>query len=189
MIPVIDTVIAFVAVVFGIAVIIIYNALVVLRNNINAASADIDVLLKKRYDLIGSLIDVVRGYANYEKNILMRITSLRSSWGNVANSKLSDKMVASNQISSALKSVFAVSENYPDLKADLNFLNLQQQITEIEDQIADRREFYNNSVNSFNIMIQQIPYSFLAGLLRYQKVPFLQVPEGENAPVDAKRDG
>jgi LemA protein len=188
LIPIIEAVAGFIIFIIVVAVVVIYNSIVVLRNNINAASADIDVLLKKRYDLIPNLVQTVSSYAKYEKNVLTTITSLRTSWANVVDSKMDDKMQASNQMSAALKSIFAVSENYPDLKANQNFLSLQQELTEIEDQIADRREFYNNSVNSFNIMIQQIPYKFLADMLKYQKVAFLQIPDAEKDPIKVKID-
>ncbi len=188
MISILEVVAGFVALMIAIAVIVVYNSMVVLRNNISAASADIDVLLEKRHDLIGSLVDTVRGYAAYEKGVLTRITQLRTSWSQAEDRDINEKMEASNQISAALKTVFAVSENYPDLKADQTFMELQRQITEIENQIADRREFYNDSVKDFNIMIQQVPYRFLAEALKYQKMTFLQVPDSEKGPVGVAVD-
>jgi LemA protein len=130
-------------------------------------------------------VDVVKGYANYEKSLLTKITALRTAAPQVQGASINDKMANSNQISAALKTIFAVSENYPDLKADQNFLQLQQTITEIENQIADRREFYNDSVNAFNIRIQEVPYNFLAGMLGYKTGQFLQISDEEKKVVPA----
>jgi LemA protein len=174
----------FVVVVIAAMLLIIYNTLVALRNGIGRASADIDVLLEKRHDLIGRLVDVVKGYSAYEKSVLVKVTQIRTQWATVQDSSINEKMQQSNQISAALKSIFAVAENYPDLKADKNFLELQSSIYEIETQIADRREFYNDSVYALNTKIQQVPYNLLAGNLGFKAVPFLQVPEDEKAPVN-----
>ncbi len=188
MLPLLPIVASFVLLILAVCVVLVYNALVVLRNNINAAYADIDVLLKKRHDLIGELIDVVKGYKNYEKTLLTSITSLRIQWSQNSDASLDQRMGTSNKISAALKSIFAVSENYPDLKADQNFLQLQKTITEVEDQIADRREFYNDSVNAFNTRIEQIPYDFFAKVLGYSKLQFLQTSEAEKKNVKVSSD-
>ncbi len=132
---------------------VIYNALIEVKNNVNRAWADIDVLLEKRHDLIGKLVDTVKGYEAYEKSVLLQITKMRSSWITSQGADSKTKMETSNQISTALKSVFAVSENYPDLKANTVFVDLQTALKDIENQIADRREFYNDSVNQYNIRI------------------------------------
>ena len=165
--------------------VIIYNTLVALRNSISRASADIDVLLEKRYDMIGRLVDVVKGYANYEKSVLVQVTGLRTQWMSAQNGNMNQKMEQSNQISQALKSIFADVENHPDLKADTNFMQLQSMIYEIETQIADRREFYNDSVYALNTKIQQIPYNLMAGGLGFYAAQFLQVPDDEKQPVNA----
>lgn len=164
--------------------VIIYNTLVALRNNLGRASADIDVLLEKRYDMIGRLADVVKGYATYEKSVLVQVTGLRTQWMSAKDGNMNQKMEQSNQISQALKSIFADVENYPDLKANTNFMQLQSEIYEIETQIADRREFYNDSVYALNTKIQQIPYSLIAGSLGFYAGQFLQVPDDQKQPVD-----
>jgi LemA protein len=166
----------------------IYNVLVTLSNNVKKAWADIDVLLEKRHDMLGKLMDTVSGYAKYERSVLTQVTKARTAWMGAQKGTVQNKIDASNQISTALKSIFAVAENYPDLKADNNFMQLQQAITEIESQIADRREFYNDAVNLFNIRIQQIPYTFFAGMLHYASQPLFQVPEEEKQDVKIRFD-
>lgn len=167
--------------------VIIYNTLITLKNNVAKAWANIDVLLQKRHDMISKLVDAVKGYESYEKSVLAKITSMRTTWMNVQqDSNVQNKMDASNQISRVLKTVFANVENYPDLKADTTFLELQKAIESIEDQIADRREYYNDTVNTYNIKIKIIPFNFFAGPLGYQQMPFFQAPDAakENIRVD-----
>ncbi|MCL5433851.1 MAG: LemA family protein [Candidatus Marsarchaeota archaeon] len=161
--------------------IVIYNVLVSLRRNVDKAWADIDVLLQKRHDVLTKLIDTVSGYMKYEKGLMTQITQLRSEWMNIPQNDVQSKINASNKISGALKSIFAVAENYPDLKADNNFIQLQQSITELESQIADAREFYNDSVTQFNIRIKQIPYNIFVGMLGYNTMPLFQVSSEEKA--------
>ncbi|NIA03720.1 MAG: LemA family protein [Nitrospiraceae bacterium] len=145
----------------------IYNSLVRLKNNIEKAWSNIDVLLKQRHDELTKLMDSVKGYMKYEKNVLETVTKARTAFMNAKT--IPEKAKADNLMTSALKSIFAVAENYPDLKANQNFLQLQQRISEIENQLADRREFYNDSVYTFNTRIEQIPYVFIAGPLHYTK--------------------
>ncbi len=171
-----------VIIVVGIAV-AIYNTLVALRNDAKMAWADIDVLLEKRHDTLGKLVDAVKGYMKYEKSLMEQITQLRSQWMNLPKGDVEAKMKVSNQVSSALKSIFAVAENYPDLKADNNFIQLQQAIMTLESQIADRREFYNQAVTDLNIKIQQFPYNLFAGLMHFSAMPLFQVPEEIKADV------
>jgi LemA protein len=167
--------------------IIIYNNLIRLRNNVNKAWANIDVLLQKRHDLIGNLVNTVKGYMKYEKSVLVKVTAMRTAWANVQNDDNRDsKMVASNQISGALKTLFANVENYPELKADSTFMNLQHELVQIEDEIADRREFYNDTVNEYNIRIKIIPYDFFSGMMGYKAMPFFQTPDNEKQPVVVK---
>ncbi len=167
---------------------VIYNSLVVLRNNISKAWSDIDVLLQQRHDELGKLIDTVSGYMKYEKGVLTSVTQLRSAWISTPQQNVSQKMEMSNKISAALKSIFAVAENYPDLKANASFQQLQDRISGIETQIADRREFYNDSVNQFNIKIQQIPYNTIAGALGYTKQLLFEAPPEAKADVKVKFD-
>lgn len=181
----IEIIIGALAAIAVVVFLIVYNSLVEVKNNVSRAWANIDVLLEKRHDLIGKLVDTVKGYEAYEKTVLVKITSLRTAWSQVQNSSVEDKMGTSNQISTALKSIFAVSENYPDLKADQVFLELQKALEDIENQIADRREFYNDSVNQYNIRTQTIPYNAFAKMLGYKAMSFFKAPAGAEEPVNA----
>ncbi|MDE1860289.1 MAG: LemA family protein [Candidatus Micrarchaeota archaeon] len=165
--------------------VIIYNTLVSLRNNVSKAWANIDVLLEKRHDLIGRLVETVKGYMNYERSLLVQITAMRTSWSNVQQDRdPQNKMKASNQITAALKTVIANRENYPDLKTDNTFIELMQALTEIEDQIADRREFYNDTVNIYNTKIKVIPYNLLSGALHYAPLQYFSAPDQDRKQVD-----
>ena len=172
-------------IIFVIAVtfVIIYNTLVSLKKNADKAWANIDVLLQKRHDTLTKLIDTVSSYMKYEKGLMTQITQLRSQWMNIPQNDVQSKINTSNQISSTLKSIFAIAENYPDLKANNSFMQLQQSIMELESQIADSREFYNDSVTQFNIRINQIPYNMFAGMLGYAALPLFQAPPEEKADV------
>jgi LemA protein len=147
-------------------IISIFNGLIQLKNNIKKSWANIDVLLKQRYDEIPNLIETVKGYMRHEKNTLMEITKARTAL--MSATTMSEKAKLNNTISGNLKSLFAVAENYPKLQASENFLKLQERISAIENQIADRREFYNDSVNNYNIRIQSIPDVVVANMLKYQ---------------------
>ncbi|MGC8586755.1 MAG: LemA family protein [Candidatus Micrarchaeia archaeon] len=178
-----DGTIGIILLVVVIAFVIIYNTLVSLKRNADKAWANIDVLLQKRHDALTKLIDTVSSYMKYEKGLMTQITQLRSQWMNIPQNDVQSKINTSNQISAALKSIFAVAENYPDLKANNSFMQLQQSIMELESQIADAREFYNDSVTQFNIRMNQIPYNIFAGMLGYKVLPLFQVPPEEKADV------
>lgn len=162
-------------------VISIYNGLIELKNNITKSWANIDVLLKQRTDEIPNLIAAVKGYMKHEKDLLIELTNARTSI--IGASSLSGKAKADKEISGALKSIFAVSENYPSLKANENFLKLQQRITAIENELADRREFYNDSVNIYNIRIQSIPDVFFAKMLGFVKQEMYKVSDEDKRNV------
>jgi|SRR3989338_509282 len=153
-------VIAFVVIGIISYIVSIYNGLVQLKNNIKKSWANINVLLKQRSDELPKLIASVKGYMKHESKVLTELTKARTSFLNAKS--ISDKAKASNQISDALKTIFAVSENYPNLKANENFMQLQSRISGIENELADRREFYNDSVNNFNIRIESFPDSIVA---------------------------
>lgn len=155
----------------------IYNKLVLLRFNIEKAYSNIDVVLKQRADEIPNLVSVARHYMNYEKEILTRLTELRSSYKNAADSD--QKTGLANETTRALQSFFAVSENYPELKSNNNFLELQNRITELENKIADRREFFNDSVSLYNIGIHEFPNVIFARLLGYKNKTLLEIPDSE----------
>ncbi len=161
---------------------IIYNGLIALKENIKKSWANIDVILKQRYDELPKLISVCESYAAFEKGVLDRLMQAREKY--VGASGVSEKAEASGEISAALKSLFALAENYPELKANTNFMQLQNRISHLEESLADRREFYNDSVNNYNIRIQQIPDVFVAAFLRYQREEMFQVSEAERQDVD-----
>src|ERR1700757_3508242 len=159
----------------------IYNGLIALKNDIDKAWANIDVMLKQRHDELSKLLDVCKGYMDYERDTLQKITQARSMYQQ-ANT-VDQKAQADQSMTSALKSLFAVAENYPDLKANNNFMQLQARITQLENQISDRREFYNDSVNTFNIRIQVIPDTFVASFMQLTPRTMLKVDEADKADV------
>ncbi|MGS2762165.1 LemA family protein [Sinomicrobium sp. M5D2P9] len=154
-----------------------YNRLVMLRFNTDKAFANIDVLLKQRADEIPELVKVVKESMKYEETVLERLTKLRTDFLNTENPE--EKINLSNEIDKIVKSIFAVSENYPELKANKNFMLLQQRVSAIEDAISDRREFYNESINMYNIGTHEFPDLVLASILRYKEKPLLQITEAE----------
>jgi LemA protein len=162
----------------------IYNSLVRLKNDIDKAWANIDVLLKQRHDELPKLIETCKGYMQYEQKTFQLITEARTAF--MKASSVGEKAQADNMISGALKSLFAVSENYPELKADNNFMQLQKRISELEEKIADRREFFNDDVNTYNIRIQQIPDVFVAGLMHLQHRDLFKVTEEDRQDVEVK---
>ena len=162
----------------------IYNSLVRLRNDIDKAWANIDVLLKQRHDELPKLIETCKGYMQFEQRTFQLITEARTAYMKAGT--VGEKAQADNMISGALKSLFAVSENYPDLKANNNFMQLQKRISELEEKIADRREFFNDDVNTYNIRIQQFPDVIIAGMMRLQHRDMFKVTEEDRQDVDVK---
>ena len=162
--------------------IIIYNGLVRLRNNMDKAWSNIDVLIKQRHDELPKLVKVCEGYMKHERDTLQRVIEARSMIGQahgVAETARADQM-----LTEALKSLFAVVENYPDLKANQNFLALQGRISSLENQIADRREYFNESVNLFNIRIEQIPDVIIARILKYESRDMWQIDPADRKDVE-----
>ncbi len=155
-----------------------------LRNDMDKAWANIDVLLKQRHDELPKLIETCKGYMQYEQKTLQMITEARTAF--MKANTVAEKAQADNMISGALKSLFAVSENYPDLKANNNFLQLQKRISELEERIADRREFFNDNVNTYNIRIQQLPDVFVAKMLSLQRRDLFKVTEEDRRDVEVK---
>ena len=160
----------------------IYNDLVRLHHNIDKSWANIDVLLKQRRDELPKLVETCKAYMKYEQNLLEQITQCRANY--MKATSVNDKTQTENEISKLLKNVFAVAENYPDLKANQNFLQLQGRISGLENAIADRREFFNESVNVYNIKIQQFPQVLVANMVGYQARHLLQIPEAETKDVE-----
>jgi LemA protein len=163
-----------------ILLIFIYNGLVSKRNRVQDAWAQIDVQLKRRYDLIPNLIETVKGYMKYEKDVLTKITALRSS---IVSGSIQDKATANNQLSGALKSLFAVAENYPDLKASDTYKNLQDELENTENKISFVRTSYNDYVLDYNNAIQQFPGALFAGPFGFTKQDFFQAPGEAQEPV------
>ena len=162
----------------------VYNGLVVLSKNITKNWANIDVLLKQRHDEIPKLIGVCEGYMKYERETLEEITAARTAC--IQAKTVGDSAQAEGQLSGLLKNLFAVAENYPDLKANQNFLQLQQRISYLENQIADRRELYNDSVNIYNIRINQIPDMFVARSMGLSAQEMFKVGEEEKKDTEIK---
>lgn len=162
----------------------VYNGLIRVSRNIDKAWANIDVLLKQRHDEIPKLISVCEGYMKYERETLEKITAARTACIN-ANS-VGESSKAEGELAKSLKTLFAVAENYPELKANQNFTQLQNRISYLEGQIADRREFFNDSVNNYNIRIHQIPDMFVAGMLNMKDRELFKVAETGREDVKIK---
>lgn len=169
-----------VIVIIVVAIIVMFNGFVSKRNRVQDAWSQIDVQLKRRYDLIPNLVETVRGYMKYEQSVLTKITALRSS---IVSGSVQDKAQANNQISQALKSIFAVAENYPQLKASDTYQNLQSQLVETEDKIAFMRTSYNDYVLDFNNAIQTFPGNVFAGMFHFSRFDFFQTPDQERGAV------
>jgi len=160
----------------------IFNGMVELKNDIDKAWSNIDIMLKQRHDELSKLLDVCKGYMNFESDTLLKVTQARSQYQQA--STIDQKAQADQSMTSALRGFFAVAENYPDLKANNNFMQLQKRITELESQIADRREFYNDSVNTFNIRIQQMPDTLVASFMKLTPRPMFKVEDADKADVN-----
>jgi LemA protein len=161
-----------------------YNSLVKARNKVDNAFSQIEVQQKRRYDLIPNLVETVKGYAAHERETLEAVTNARANAISAQQSgTLADQASAENMLTGALKSLFAVAEAYPDLKANQNFLNLQEELTSSEDRIAYARQFFNDSVLSYNNAIQTFPRNVLAGMFNFSRREFFDAePETEAPP-------
>ena len=162
--------------------IILYNGLVRLRNENNRAWANIDVLLKQRHDEIPNLVETVKGYMQHERETLLAVTQARTA--SMSATSVGQKAVADLQVVTALRGLFAVAENYPQLKANDNFLKLQNRISELEERIADRREFFNDDVNTYNTRIGQIPDVFIASFMGLKPREMFQVSDADRRQVE-----
>ena len=167
-----------------VGIIFMYNGLIRLKNRVDEAWSDIDVQLKRRYDLIPNLVNTVKGYAAHEKEVFDRVTQARSAAMGAGSAEA--KGQAENMLSGALKSLFAVAEAYPDLKANQNFLELQRELTDTEDKIMAARRFYNGNVRDFNTKIQVFPTNIFAGMLNFTKRDFFQAEAGEKEVVNVQ---
>jgi LemA protein len=171
-------------VVIGLGFVVLYNGLVALRNKVEAAWAQIDVQLTRRFELIPNLVETVKGYASHEKETLDAVISAR----NMAQSASgpAEAAAADNVLTGALKSVFALAEAYPDLKANQNFLNLQETLTATEDKIAYSRQFYNDTVNRYNTKIQSVPSSLIANMFHFSEREYFEAGGEARGPVSVQ---
>jgi LemA protein len=165
-------------------IIAVYNGLITLKNRVSEAWSDIDVQLKRRYDLIPNLVETVKGYAKHEADTMEKVIQARAAAMGAGTTH--DKAAAENMLTGALKSLFAISEAYPDLKASQNFMQMQDDLKDAEDKIQASRRFYNANVRDFNTKIQVFPNNVVAGKLNFTSYEFFEAEEGERANVAVK---
>lgn len=158
-----------------------YNRLVVLRTRIENAWSQIEVQMRRRFDLIPNLVETVKGYAAHERETLEKVTEARAAMAQAKT--VQEQAQAQNMISAALKTLFAVAEQYPNLKANENFMMLQEELAGTENKIAYARQFYNDTVQSYNAMIQMFPASIVAGMGGFRARDFFEIEEAAAAPV------
>ena len=166
-------------------VILMYNGLVTLKQRVKNAWSQIDVQLQRRFDLIPNLVETVKGYMEHENNVLTKVTELRTSWANASSVK--EKSDLDNELSGALKTIMAVSENYPDLKANQNFSQIQEELQNTENKIAFSRQFYNDVVTKYNTKLQVIPSNIIASIAKFTPEELFET-ENEEARKNVKVD-
>lgn len=174
-----------IVVVIVIALIVMYNTLVTMRLRVKNAWAQIDVQLQRRFDLIPNLIETVKGYMAHEAEVLTKVADLRSSWADATT--VEQKSNLDSQLSDALKTIMAVAENYPDLKANQNFLELQTELTNTENKISYSRQFYNDSVTRYNTKLEVFPSNLIASMFKFKPEELFEVNDEEtrkNVKVD-----
>ena len=159
----------------------VYNNLVSLKMRVKNAWAQIDTQLKRRFDLIPNLVETVKGYAAHEQGTLEKVIAARNTYASATS--VEDKAKANNELTSTLKSIFALGEAYPELKANENFLALQTELAGTEDKVAYSRQFYNDTVQMYNTAIMKFPNNILAGMFGYKEEPFFTIDDAEKEPV------
>jgi lemA protein len=172
-------------VVLVIFIISLYNGLVTLRQRVKNAWSQIDVQLQRRFDLIPNLVETVKGYMSHEAEVLEKVTELRASWANAKT--VDEKAKIDNMLSDSLKTIMAVSENYPDLKANQNFISLQNDLKETENKIAYSRQFYNDTVTMYNTKLEVFPSNLIASMFHFTAETLFEVDSAEarkNVKVD-----
>ena len=162
----------------------VYNSLVSLRNKVDDQASQIDVQLKRRFSLIPNLVETVKGYTKHEKETLEGVIKARNSYQTADN--LSDQLKADGELSKAISKLFALAEAYPDLKANENFIKLQDELTETENKITYARQFYNDSVLKYNNKIQMFPSNIVAGMFNFKIKDFFQAAEDERKDIEVK---
>src|SRR4249920_1981722 len=180
---VVGIIIAVVVILLILLVIVTYNGLVRTRNRIDNAFSQIAVQLKRRHDLIPNLVETVKGYAAHEKGVFEAVTAARANAINAQSATPQAQAQAENALSGTLKSLFAVAEAYPDLKANENFLSLQEELTSTEDRVAYARQFYNDSVLSYNNKLQTFPRNVIAGMFNFEKREYFEGEPEATGPV------
>ena len=164
---------------------VLYNGFIVLRNRAKEAWSDIEVQLKRRHDLIPNLVETVKGYASHERELFEKVTEARTRAMGAQTMK--EKGEAENMLSSTLKSLFAVAENYPQLRASENFLELQKELRDTEDKVQAARRFYNGNVRDLNIKVESFPANIIASIFHFAKMDFFEIEEAaEREPVQVK---
>ncbi|HOV34502.1 MAG TPA: LemA family protein [Candidatus Dojkabacteria bacterium] len=176
--------------IFGLIVLLIilfvalYNKLAKQKVMVEEASSDIETFLKQRYDMIPNLIEIVKGYAKHEKDIFTDVTNLRAKA--MSTDSLEEKLKYDAQLKNGISKLFAVAENYPELKANQNFIQLHQSLENLENEIQKARRYYNGTARDFNEMIVVFPNNIIAGILNFKKVPFFEASEEEKKNVEVK---
>lgn len=161
-----------------------YNKLITLRGRVDNSWSQIDVQLKRRFDLIPNLVNTVKGYAQHEKETLTEVTASRTKYLSATTPE--DKLSANSELTTALTRLFAVAENYPDLKASSNFMDLQNQLKDTEDKIGYSRQFYNDTAMKYNISIAQLPTSIIANLFGFKSRPYFKTEGEERENIEVK---
>ena len=176
---------ALIIVIFVCALIIFYsyNGLVVSKNKVKNAWSQIDVQLQRRFDLIPNLVESVKGYMEHEKTVLEKVTELRTSWANAGS--IAEKAELDNQLSGALKTIMSVSENYPELKANQNFSELQEELRNTENKISYSRQFYNDAVTMYNNKLEMVPTNMIASMFKFEPAELFKV-EAEEVKQNVK---
>ena len=178
-------IILFILIVLAIAIIVMRNNLVASKQKVKNAWSQIDVQLQRRFDLISNLVETVKGYMAHESDVLEKVTSLRSSWASAKT--ISDKANIDSALSETLKTIMAVSENYPDLKANQNFISLQEELSKTEDKISFARQFYNDTVTRYNTQLEMFPSNLVASMFNFAPEALFEVANEEarkNVKVD-----
>ncbi len=175
-----------VIVLFGLYLVVKYNGFITLRNRTEEAWADIDVQLKRRYDLIPNLVNTVKGYATHESTAFEKVTEARAKA--MGAQTVAEKGEADNMLTGTLKSLFAIAEAYPELKANTNFLELQRELSDTENKIMASRRFYNGNVRDFNTGVQMFPGNIIAGMFNFKALEFFELEQDSDAknPVEVK---
>jgi LemA protein len=173
-----------VAIIVAFYLLVTYNSFVTLKNRVKEAWSDIEVQMKRRYDLIPNLVEIVKGYASHEKNTLEAVIQARNA-AMSSKGTMDDKAKAENMLTGTLKSLFALSENYPNLKANENFLELQRELTDTENKIQGSRRFYNSNVLAINTKLEMFPSNIVGKAFGFEKQEFFKLDENEQAARQA----